>query len=163
MNCFRSNLQYYRAYWPLIINKVMCPCLPSIGWRPLGRRWWKFFLWWPSNRYQRVEDQLLSRTSHYLVSSCWVFFSLGPIVSISGSWWTWSCSWRYGEHPMLHFNGFAIMCYYLWRLFMIHMCRVKPQVGGVIPKILGLWWVQPCILVPHPQPYLHKRWRISWT
>jgi hypothetical protein len=131
------NLQRYRAYWPLIIHKVMCPCLPCIGWRPLGRRWWKFFLWWPSNRYQRVEDQLLSQTSHYLVSSCQVWY-MGPIVSISGSWWTWSCSWRYGEHPMLYFHGFAIMCYYLWPLFIIeimhHKCKVKPQVEGVFPK-----------------------------
>ncbi len=165
MNCFRSNLQRYRAYWPLIINKVMCPRLPYIGWRPLGRRWWKFFLWWPSNRSCWVEDQLLSQRSRYLVSSCWLWY-MGPIDSIWGSWWTWSCSWRNGEHPMLHFNGlplwvitFAII--HDWNHVSIVWSKA-PSCGG-IPKIMGLWWVWPCILVPNPQLYLHKRWRISWT
>ncbi len=165
MNCFRSNLQHYRAYWPLIINKLMCPCLPCIGWRPLGRRWWNFFSWWPSNRYQRVEDQLLSQKSRYLVSSCWLWY-IRPIVALSGSWSTWSCSWRYGEHPMQHFNGLTLSVITFAIIHDLNQLSIvwskAPSWGG-IPKIMGLWWFWPCILVPNPQLHLHKRWRIPWT
>jgi hypothetical protein len=79
----------------------------------LGRTRWVFFLWWPSNRHQRVEDQEPVKSS--LVSECWIW-CMWPIISI--------CSpWRNLQEDEVSFTciswGFLVSSCWIWCMWLI--------------------------------------------
>jgi hypothetical protein len=107
---------YIVTSWDTLVTWLPTDPRP-LGRTCLGRTWWIFFLWWPSNRHQRVEDQEPVKSS--LVSECWIW-CMWPIISICCPWGTSSlCDGppgRWGELHM-HKSGF-------FGLFMLNMMYV---------------------------------------
>ncbi len=101
----------------------------------LGRTRWVFFLWWPSNRHQRVEDLELVKST--LVSECWIW-SMWPIILICSPWWTSSlCEGPPGRWGELHMHKLGF-----FGLFMLNMMYMANHFNPFPMVNLILLWKQ---------------------